>query len=97
MQFHDDFDAEFDAFDQDVQDRLLEVASAVERVGPRAGRPHVDTLHGSKHKNMKAMRFDAHDGNETWRAAFAFDPQRRAVVLVAGAKQGRSRRRSMRP
>jgi hypothetical protein len=74
--------------DQDVQDRLLEVARAVELAGPKTGRPHVDTLKGSRHENMKEMRFTAHDGKEIWRAAFAFDPRRRACVLVAGAKQG---------
>jgi len=30
--------------------------------GPVAGRPRVDTLNGSKHANMKELRFDADDG-----------------------------------
>ena len=50
------------------------------------GRPYVDGLKGSKHANMKELRFDAAGG--VWRVAFTFDPERRAVVLVAGAKQG---------
>ncbi|HZZ92427.1 MAG TPA: type II toxin-antitoxin system RelE/ParE family toxin [Usitatibacter sp.] len=37
---------------------------------------------------MKELRFEGQNGNEEWRAAFAFDPERRAVILVAGAKQG---------
>jgi hypothetical protein len=40
---------------------------------------------------MKELRFDATDGE--WRAAFAFDPQRKAIVLVAGAKSGGSQKR----
>lgn len=32
--------------------------------------------------------FDAHHGTQVWRAAFAFDPQRNAIVLAAAAKQG---------
>ncbi len=55
------------------------------------GRPQVDTLNGSRHANMKEMRFGAVDG--AWRVAFAFDTARQAVVLVAGEKSGRSRRR----
>jgi hypothetical protein len=55
------------------------------------GRPHVDTLKGSKHANMKELRFDAADG--VWRAAFAFDALRQAVVLVAGDKSGESQAR----
>lgn len=40
---------------------------------------------------MKELRFDAADG--VWRAAFAFDPSRRAIVLVAANKSGISETR----
>jgi hypothetical protein len=40
---------------------------------------------------MKEMRFDADDG--VWRIAFAFDPKRRAILLVAGDKSGGSEKR----
>lgn len=63
----------------------------LETFGPQLGRPHVDTLKGSKHGNMKELRFEAADG--VWRAAFAFDPERRALVLVAGDKSGGSEKR----
>ena len=64
---------------------------AVEIDGPNLGRPTVDTLKGSRHANMKELRFDEDDG--VWRFAFAFDPARRAVVLVGGDKQGENQRR----
>lgn len=51
----------------------------------------MDTLNGSKHANMKEMRFSAADGE--WRVAFAFDPERNAIVVVAGDKSGGSQRR----
>lgn len=86
--FHDEFLPEFRAFDLDVRRELAAAARAIELAGPKTGRPHVDTLNGSKHDNMKELRFKAHDGSEIWRAAFAFDPQRKAYVLVAGDKQG---------
>lgn len=86
--FHEAFDAEFGGLDEDVQDNLLASARAVQIAGPKAGRPHVDTLEGSKHANMKELRFAAHGGREVWRAIFAFDPGRDAIVLVAGDKQG---------
>ena len=88
--FHDEFDAEFEVLAEDVQDNLLAAAVAVRIAGPKAGRPHVVTLNGSKYANMKELRFSAHGGREVWRAAFAFDPDRAAIVLVAGEKQSRN-------
>ena len=86
--FHEEFDAEFSCLGEDVQDNLLAAANAVQIAGPKAGRPLVDTLQGSKHAHLKELGFTAHEGREVWRAAFAFDPPRNAVVLVAGDKQG---------
>ena len=69
---HDDFDSEFDALPPEVQDELLAVTALLEVYGPMLGRPHADTLAGSKHANMKELRFTALDG--VWRVAFAFKP-----------------------
>lgn len=91
VRFHDDFDPEFDALPTEVQDELLARATLLSRIGPTLGRPHVDTLAGSKHANMKELRFEAADG--VWRVAFAFDPSRAAVLLVAGDKSGVSQKR----
>jgi hypothetical protein len=56
----------------------------VETVGPLLGRPHVDSIQGSRVHNLKELRI--HDGV---RILFAFDPNRRAVMLVGGNKTGR--------
>ena len=88
--FHE-FDTEFTTFPLDVQTAVLAKARMLEYFGPQLGRPHVDTLEGSKHANMKELRFDAADG--VWRAAFSFDPRRQAVILVAGDKSGISEKR----
>ena len=53
--------------------------------------PHVDMPNGSRHANMKEMRFHATGGE--WRVAFAFDPARHAIVLVAGDKSGMREKR----
>ena len=82
----DEFEPEFAALSEAVQDELLAQARVIEEFGPLAKRPRVDTLKGSKHANMKELRFSA-DGGE-WRVAFAFDPKRQAVLLVAGDKSG---------
>jgi hypothetical protein len=64
---------------------------ALSAKGPALGRPHVDTLTGSKFAKMKELRFRANNG--VWRVAFAFDPDRKAVILVAGDKVGVSQDR----
>ncbi len=53
--------------------------------------PHADTLTGSKHANMKELRCTAAGG--VWRIAFAFDPDRQAILLVGGDKSGGSEKR----
>ena len=91
VSFHDDFDPEFDALPQTVQDALLESLLVLQEVGPQLGRPHVDTLAGSQFRNMKELRLEADNG--VWRIAFAFDPLREAILLVAGNKAGVAQRR----
>lgn len=91
VRLHDAFEAEFLVFERAVQTELLAVARLLAEYGPQLGRPYVDTLKGSKHANMKEMRFSAADGE--WRAAFAFDPERKAILLVAGDKSGGGQKR----
>ena len=67
---------------------ILALARVLQEFGPQLGRPRVDTLKGSRHANMKELRFSAADGE--WRVAFAFDPRRKAILLVAGDKSGGS-------
>ena len=87
----DDFFLEYRQLHKDVQDELLANIELLEHSGPRLGRPRADTLNGSRHANMKELRFDAADG--VWRVAFAFDPNRKAILLVAGDKSGGSGKR----
>ena len=88
IEFHDDFELEFDELPESVQDEIFAHVKLLKRFGPELGRPHADTLKRSKHANMKELRFNADDG--VWRLAFAFDPKRKAMLLVAGDKSGRS-------
>lgn len=87
----DEFKPEFDALHQDVRAEVLALSLVIQEFGPQLGRPRVDTLKGSRHPNMKELRFSAAGGE--WRVAFAFDPRRRAILLVAGDKSGGSERR----
>ncbi len=72
------------------QTSFEQVVAAVELLGergPQLGRPLVDSVVGSRHKNMKELR-PGSSGRSELRILFAFDPERRAVLLLAGDKAG---------
>lgn len=89
--FHDAFDAELQELPESLQDELLAHAKLLSEFGPNLGRPTVDSLKGSKHANLKELRFGWESG--VWRVAFAFDPKRRAILLVSGDKGGVDQKR----
>ncbi len=89
VEFHEDFEPEFDALPDDVQNELRAHALLLEEFGPQLGRPRVDTLKGSRHGNMKELRFDAAGG--VWRVAFAFEPETQRGPSDGGRQIGRWR------
>ena len=91
VEIGDEFKPEFLALHEDVQTGILALSRFLQQFGPQVGRPRVDTLKGSRHANMKELRFAAADGE--WRVAFAFDTKRKAILLVAGDKSGIGERR----
>ncbi len=82
------FRAEFESFDSDVRKAIAAYALVLASEGPQLGRPMADTLKGSKHANMKELRPTVN--KVEWRVAYAFDTARKAIVLAAAAKGGRS-------
>jgi hypothetical protein len=82
----DVFDEWFAELDADGQVEVIATVELLKELGPRLGRPHADTLNGSKHANMKELR--ARTAGKVIRIAFAFDPQRTGILLVAGNKSG---------
>jgi hypothetical protein len=86
VEISDQFKPEFSALEENVQTEILALARLLQQFGLQLGRPRADTLKGSRHANMKELRFSAADGE--WRVAFAFDPKRKAILLVAGDKSG---------
>jgi hypothetical protein len=87
---HPTFAEERDALPAAVSDKLDAMILLLEQFGPDLGRPAVDRLNASAHANMKELRFKQAG---VWRFAFAFDPERNAVVLVGGNKEGQNQKR----
>jgi hypothetical protein len=91
VSFHPKFETEVYELPKAVRIELVASLAPLKEMGPTLGRPEVDTLNGSRFANMKELRFRA-DGR-VWRVAFAFDPRRNAILLVAGDKAGVSETR----
>jgi hypothetical protein len=62
--------------------RFLACLLELESQGPNLGRPIVDSVKGSKIKNLMELRFGS------FRVLFCFDSNRTAQILYAGNKQG---------
>lgn len=90
IDIHPDFESELGLLSKEVKKELFAKVKLLEQFGPQLKRPHADTLEGSKHDNMKELRFKADNG--VWRVAFAFDPERKAILLIAGDKSGVSQK-----
>jgi hypothetical protein len=59
----------------------------LEQADPVLGRPHVDTLKGSKIPNLKELRVQ-HEGKPL-RILFVFDPRRIGYLILGGDKTGK--------
>lgn len=57
----------------------------LKQIGLLPGRPHADQIKGSSISNLKELRtkFSGH----VYRSLFAFDPERKAVILCGGDKK----------
>ena len=86
----DVFDEWFQTLSDEERAEIEAKVNLLELFGPALGRPHADTLNGSKYPNMKELRADVAD--HSLRIACAFDPSRTAILLVGGDKRGRPQR-----
>ena len=59
VEIGDEFAPEFDALHEDVQTAILALSRLPQVLRTAVGRPRVDTLKGSRHANMKELRFSA--------------------------------------
>lgn len=79
------------SLDGGSREQVVAAVELLEEHGPHLGRPVVDSVVGSRHKTMKELR-PGFSGRSELRLLFAFDPERRAIILVAGDKAGAWRR-----
>jgi len=84
-----DFELWLKEQETNLQDEIISVVKLLQTYGPALSRPYVDSVKGSSVKNLKELRIQYQ--GEPWRVLFAFDPVRRAILLVGGNKRGDKR------
>lgn len=77
--------------DIESREQVVAAIELLQERGPQLGRPLVDTVTASRHKNMKKLR-PGSSGSSELRILFAFDPKREAIMLLAGDKAGNWKR-----
>ncbi len=75
--------------DEDAKEAIFKTLLILQEIGPSLGRPYVDSIKKSRHKNMKELRVQ--NRQRLFRILFAFDPDRRAILLIGGDKRGDKR------
>lgn len=75
------------SLDDGSREQVVAAIELLEDLGPQLGRPIVDTVSASRHRNMKELR-PGSSGRSELRVLFAFDPERTAIMLIAGDKAG---------
>jgi hypothetical protein len=77
------------ALDETARAAILKNIIILKEFGPNLGRPYVDTLKKSRHKNMKELRIQYK--KRQFRILFIFGPERSAVLLIGGDKCGKKK------
>lgn len=77
-----EFDEWFATLSGQEEEQVVSAIAVLEVEGPNLGRPLVDTVKASRRPNMKELR------RRSFRILFAFDPERVAVLLIGGNKEG---------
>jgi hypothetical protein len=86
------YDTWFQEQTEDDKAVIRSKAYLLSELGPNLGRPHADTLKGSKKlANLKELRAQTDD--HVFRVAYIFDPERKGLLLIGGDKKGKNQRK----
>lgn len=80
----DEFADWFKDLDSQAKKDIFASIETLKTFGHRLGRPHVDTLKGSKISNLKELR--VRSLGRPYRILFVFDQKRRIFLIIGGDK-----------
>src|SRR5512132_917294 len=87
IEYTDEVGAWWNDLSEEEQEAIDAAVELLEERGPALARPLADSVHQSRHSNMKELR-----PMTNVRVLFAFDPRRVAILLIGGDKSGRWKR-----
>jgi hypothetical protein len=86
VEYTNEFESWWNSLGEDEQEEIDRKVRLLEARGPTLPRPHADVIVQSRHPNMKELRGKIEQ--RQLRVLFAFDPRRKAVLLIGGDKTG---------
>lgn len=89
VEYTDEFGEWWNDLSEDEQDSVAAKVQLLEQLGPQLPYPHSSGINGSRHSHMRELRIQ-HQG-DPYRALYAFDPRRIAILLIGGCKTGDDR------
>jgi hypothetical protein len=89
VEYTDEFGAWFDTLTEREQNRMVAAGQLLAEHGPSLEHPFSSAIAGSRHEHMRELRVQI--GGRPFRAFYAFDPRRSAILLIGGDKTGDKR------
>lgn len=89
VEYTEEFGTWWKALTEPEQESVAYSVGLLEAKGMTLGHPHSSKINGSKHAHMRELRVQ-HKGRP-YRVFHAFDPRRKAILLIAGDKTGDGR------
>ena len=84
----EEYETWFETLPQNHKLAISADLTVLENMGPMLGRPYVVQIKGSKYNNLKELRTQI--SGHVYRSLFAFDPERKAIILSGGDKKGKN-------
>ena len=86
VEYTNEFGEWWDTLSEDEQVSIDTAVHLLEVLGPQLRHPYSSNIKQSKHSHMRELRIQ-HKGSP-YRALYAFDPRRIAILLIGGDKTG---------
>jgi len=89
VEYTDEFEEWWHSLSEKEQVSVDASVRLLELLGPSLKFPHSSGVKGSRHGHLRELRIQF--GGRPLRSLYAFDPRRRAILLIGGDKTGNDR------